>query len=105
MQPQEGRITGSGGCNPFIATYEMSGGDLRIGSIDSGLRLCFDTGLAEGLYLEALRAAEHYRIEGRQLVLARADGPGKEKGPAALRGPRTAPEVTEQGPGPFTGRQ
>ncbi|AVS79634.1 META domain-containing protein [Paracidovorax avenae] len=79
VQPQEGRITGSGGCNPFIATYEMSGSELRIGTIDSGLRLCFDTGLAEGLYLEALRAAEHYRIEGRQLVLAREDGPGKEK--------------------------
>ncbi|AVS76570.1 META domain-containing protein [Paracidovorax cattleyae] len=79
VQPQEGRIAGSGGCNPFIGTYEMSGGELRIGSIDAGLQLCFDTGLAEGLYLEALRTAEHYRIEGRQLVLARADGPGKEK--------------------------
>ncbi len=91
VQPQEGRITGSGGCNPFIAAYEMSGAELRVGSIDSGLRLCFDTGLAEGLYLEALRAAEHYRIEGRQLVLAREGGPGKERSCCASSS-RTAPE-------------
>ena len=77
--PDEGRITGTGGCNRFIGAYEIAGGDLRIGPIDSGLQLCFDTGLAEGLYLEALRAAEHYRIEGRQLLLTRTDERNKER--------------------------
>ena len=77
--PDEGRITGTGGCNRFIGPYEMVGSDLRVGPIDSGLQLCFDSGLAEGLYLEALRAVEHYRIEGRQLLLTRTDERNKER--------------------------
>lgn len=77
--PDEGRLAGTGGCNRFIGAYEIAGSDLRVGPIDTGLQLCFDTGLAEGLYLEALRAVEHYRIEGRQLLLTRPGERGRER--------------------------
>lgn len=77
--PDEGRLAGTGGCNRFIGAYEIAGADLRVGPIDAGLQLCFDTGLAEGLYLEALRAVEHYRIEGRQLLLTRPGERGRER--------------------------
>ncbi|MDA8523609.1 META domain-containing protein [Acidovorax sp. NCPPB 4044] len=69
LLPEEGRVAGSGGCNRFVGAYEVAGEGLRVGAIESGLQLCLDTGLAEGLFLEALRAAQRYRIEGRELML------------------------------------
>jgi heat shock protein HslJ len=38
----EGRITGSGGCNRFFSSYEISDNKLKVGLIGSTLMYCHD---------------------------------------------------------------
>ncbi|WCM92914.1 META domain-containing protein [Acidovorax sp. NCPPB 2350] len=92
LQPEEGRAMGSGGCNRFVGDYRVDGVRLQFGAIESGLQLCLDTGLAEGLYLEALRATQRFRIEGRQLILLAGGGEDER---ATLR--FEAPELAASG--------
>ena len=63
------RAMGSGGCNRFAAHYLLEGGQLRLGALVSGLRLCLKGGTSELAYLEQLQAVTGYLQQGRGLEL------------------------------------
>lgn len=76
FQAEEPRVTGSGGCNRFLADYEWQpqGGRLRLGQLVSNISLCLQSSGLETRYFEALLAVQGFRQVGTQLVLRGAEG-------------------------------
>ena len=76
FQAEEARVTGSGGCNRFLADYEWQpqSGRLRLGQLVSNIALCLKSSGIETRYFEALLAVQGFRQEGTRLVLRGADG-------------------------------
>ena len=73
----DGKLNGSAGCNNYMATYEVSGKTVKIGSIGSTRMACAaPTGVMdqETQYLQALATAATYAREGNGLELRTADG-------------------------------
>ena len=73
----DGKLSGSAGCNNYIATYEVSGKNLKIGTAASTRKSCSDPdGVMEQemQFLKALATAATYHLEGNQLKLRTADG-------------------------------
>ncbi len=73
----DGTLSGSGGCNTFTATYEVSGTTIKIGPIGSTRMACADPAgvmAQETQYLLALATAATYAREGNRLELRTADG-------------------------------
>lgn len=77
----DGRLSGSGGCNPLLGRYELKPGDggqvLRLSGLAQGRRACLHpTGVMtqEAQLLRQLEGAERFRREGDRLELRRADG-------------------------------
>jgi heat shock protein HslJ len=72
------RITGSGGCNRYTATYTTDRGSIKIDRPAATRKLCSDpAGVSEqeADYFAALAAADHYRFDGpHALALMAADG-------------------------------
>ena len=73
----DGKLTGSSGCNTYSATYKTDGAKITI-SAAGGTEMACDA--PEGVmeqeqaYLEALPLAASYRVEGTMLSLLKADG-------------------------------
>lgn len=76
FQSEEARVTGSGGCNRFLADYEWQSqsGRLRLGQLVSNISLCLQSSGLETRYFEALLAVRGFRQDGTQLLLRGADG-------------------------------
>jgi len=73
----DGKLSGSAGCNNYIATYEASGKKLKIGTAASTRKSCSNpAGVMEQemQFLKALATAATYHLEGNQLKLRTADG-------------------------------
>lgn len=73
----DGKLGGSAGCNTYTATYEVSGGSLKIGPAASTRKMCADpAGVMEqeAQFLKALETATSYAIDGDQLEMRTADG-------------------------------
>ncbi len=74
---QDGRVSGSAGCNRYFSTYEIAGESINIGRAGTTRKLCrapegvMDQEMA---YLRALNSAATYRREGEKLTLRKADG-------------------------------
>lgn len=74
---EDGRVTGSAGCNQYFAAYQTADASVTIGRPASTRRLCVDP---EGVmdqetrFLEALGSVATYRREGDTLTLRDADG-------------------------------
>lgn len=74
---QDGRVSGSAGCNSYLGTYHISGSTITIGPLSSTRMFCGEPeGLMEqeGNYLAALKSAAHYEITGSTLEMTNADG-------------------------------
>jgi heat shock protein HslJ len=70
-------LSGSAGCNPYLAGYTAAGPALTITTPVSTRRACADPpGVMdqEAAYLTALPTAARYRIDGDRLTLERDDG-------------------------------
>ena len=63
---REGRLTGSGGCNRYGATYRIRGPELVIGPMRSTRRACVGAGAneLENRFFSLLGAAGHFMIAG-----------------------------------------
>lgn len=84
--PEAGKAVGSGSCNQFFGTVEISGGSMMFGPLASTRMLCAGAvGIQEGKYLKALRDAERFALDGSVLLIY-AKGMDKP-----LRFTRTAP--------------
>ncbi len=74
FQADEKRITGSGGCNRFLADYVVSGGRLHVSQLVSNITLCLANGGTETRFFEALSAVEAFVQQGNVLMLKGAEG-------------------------------
>lgn len=71
----DGRVTGSGGCNRYIGPYQADGGSLTIGPLASTRMACDQPRMdQEAAFLKALEATTRYRFENDLLVLRDASG-------------------------------
>ena len=68
---EDKEVNGSGGCNSYFASYQLDGSNLSIpGPIAATEMWCGDeVGEQERIYLEALQAAESYKVEGDKLTI------------------------------------
>ena len=72
----EGRVAGSGGCNRFMATFEVDGGAIRIGPVAGTRMMCAEPeGVSEqeGSYFAALERSATWLIREGRLQLRDAD--------------------------------
>jgi heat shock protein HslJ len=73
----DGRVTGSAGCNQYFAEYLGGDGVIVIGPPGATRRFCADPqgGMDQEVrFLEALRSATTFRREGERLALRTTDG-------------------------------
>lgn len=72
----EARVTGSGGCNRFLADYDWQpqSGRLRTAQLVSNISLCLQSSGLEAQYFESLLAVRGFRQVGTQLLLQGAEG-------------------------------
>jgi heat shock protein HslJ len=71
----DGRLSGSSGCNRYSASYEVSGSSLTIGQAMSTLMACEEALMAqESAYLAALASTAGYVMTADQLTLRDASG-------------------------------
>ena len=73
----DGRVTGSAGCNQYFANYEVKGESISIAQPAATRRFCAKPeGVMdqEARFLEALRSATTFRRENERLALRTADG-------------------------------
>lgn len=71
---EDGRVSGSGGCNQYGATYTRQGGSIAFGSVISTKMACMDSMEQEQYYFMLLRMAAVYGVDGDQLTLTASDG-------------------------------
>ena len=78
LEVKDGQFLGSGGCNRYFAgvsNLEAQGRAIEVGPVGSTRKACPPPVMErEQKYLEALRRARSFSIEGRQLVLGWSDG-------------------------------
>jgi len=72
----DGRITGTAGCNHYFASYEMKGTAITIGQAGSTEMYCTSLGVMdqESAYLTLLSKAKTLSLQGDRLTLADAKG-------------------------------
>lgn len=68
----DGRASGTAGCNQFSAGYTRSGSSLRFSAPVSTRMACVEEGVMrrEADYLNALQATEQYQVSGSTLILS-----------------------------------
>ena len=69
LQPEEGRVTGSGGCNNMMGGYELDGTKLTFGPMASTMMACSEGMEQEHAFGQALDAITGYLIIGETLQL------------------------------------
>jgi len=68
--PDTGKVAGSGSCNRFFGSVDISGESIRFGSLGSTRKACEETVMnQEGEYLKALQDAERFRLDGSILLI------------------------------------
>jgi heat shock protein HslJ len=68
--PKAGRVAGSGSCNRFIGTVEISGESIKFGPLGSTRMACPEAvGTQEGKYLKALQDTERFTLDGPVLLV------------------------------------
>lgn len=72
---EDGRVTGSAGCSQYVTAYETAQASVTIGRTGITRRSCAEPEgvmAQEARFLEALRSAETFRLEGPKLTLRTA---------------------------------
>jgi putative lipoprotein len=68
--PEAGKVTGSGSCNRFFGTVSIKGSAMSISPLVTTRMACTEAvAMQEVNYLKALRAAEHYALQGPTLLI------------------------------------
>ncbi|PWB54460.1 MAG: hypothetical protein C3F13_06815 [Anaerolineales bacterium] len=76
MFTQDGKISGSAGCNRYMGSYQISGSTISISSTLATTMMMCESSLMnqEKVYLKALQEAKSYSIKADQLSLMDAGG-------------------------------
>ena len=62
----DGKISGSGGCNRFMGSFETQGDRLSVGQLASTFKACEEPIMQqESRYLKALQGAQRYEIDNQ----------------------------------------
>jgi len=69
--PEAGRVAGSGSCNRFTGSVEITGSHLKFGPLASTRMACMSDGAGEqeDRYLKTLDAATRYALENGDLLI------------------------------------
>lgn len=73
---EDGKLSGSAGCNRFTGAYEVTGSALKVGQLGVTRMFCGEPAgrmEQETAFLAALQGATNYRMEGGKLELRNAD--------------------------------
>ncbi len=71
------QISGSAGCNDYSGSYWVSGANISIGALATGMMTCAEpSGVMEQetQFLDALRSAVTFQFDGNRLTFRRGDG-------------------------------
>jgi heat shock protein HslJ len=74
---EDGKLSGSAGCNNYSASYEVTGDQITIGPAAATMMMCpTPEGIMEqeGAYLAALESATAFQLEGKNLTMTNAEG-------------------------------
>ncbi len=72
----DGNVSGSGGCNYYAGSYEVSDSQMSIGPLATTGMICPAGSEGEQAYLEALGAAETHQLFGQRMSINYNDGQG-----------------------------
>jgi heat shock protein HslJ len=73
---EEGNVSGSGGCNYYAGSYEVSDDQISFGPLATTAKICPVGSEQETEYLSALDAAETFNLFGQRLSISYNDGQG-----------------------------
>jgi heat shock protein HslJ len=72
----DGNVSGSGGCNTYAGSYEVSEDRISVGPLATTRKICPVGSEQESAYLEALGAAETFNLFGQRLSISYDNGGG-----------------------------
>jgi heat shock protein HslJ len=74
LEPEEGRVSGSGGCNRLAGSFELEAGTLRFSQVATTRMACAERVMQrEAAFLAALAATSRFELVGETLVLLDGD--------------------------------
>ena len=89
---QADRLSGSGGCNRYFASYTLTGDRLHIRAMGSTRMMCDPVRMAqEDRFFQALSTAEHCELSQGELLIAYAGGTLRFAPSSARAGGSTQP--------------
>lgn len=68
------RVSGMGGCNRIMGSYEVHGNELKLSQMAGTMMACIDGMDTEQKFLNALRGVKTWKVTGNELDLADAGG-------------------------------
>lgn len=68
------RISGSGGCNRLVGSYQLAGHTISLGPMASTRMACMQGMETEDAFLAALTRAKMWNVQGTQLSLSDSSG-------------------------------
>ncbi|WP_067050400.1 META domain-containing protein [Methanofollis ethanolicus] len=73
---EDGKVTGSAGCNHYFGSYTVDGAEMTVGALGSTEMYCEKPGVMEqeSTYLRLLGTVASFSIEGEELTLLDANG-------------------------------
>jgi heat shock protein HslJ len=74
---EDGRVTGSAGCNTYFGSYQVDGDRIRVGDMAMTEMACLEPEGAmeqELVFAELMRGAQSFRLADGQLEIFGADG-------------------------------
>jgi heat shock protein HslJ len=74
LNSENHRVSGSGGCNRIMGSYELSGDHLTFSQMASTMMACIKGMDTEKTFLDALGRVKTWKIAGQQLLLSDAEG-------------------------------
>jgi heat shock protein HslJ len=74
LDPASHRVSGSGGCNRLMGSYELKGDELTFGRMASTMMACPDGMDTEQAFLKSLGQVSKWKISGQSLELSDSDG-------------------------------
>jgi heat shock protein HslJ len=76
LEPEEGRVSGSGGCNRLVGSFELEVGMLRFSQVATTRTACAERVMQrEAAFLAGLAATSRFEPRGETLVLLDGDDP------------------------------
>ena len=73
LDPENHRVSGSGGCNRLSGTYELEGNHLKFTQMAMSRMACLHGGETENAFTQALDLVTAWKIVGGTLLLMDAD--------------------------------